>query len=72
MEKLLCEFSQYDAKHYFLNQIYSLKDLVVRTEMNQLVTDLVNLDRVGSLLKTIATRRRYLAERERRYSAQGE
>ncbi|KAH7925746.1 hypothetical protein BV22DRAFT_1128786 [Leucogyrophana mollusca] len=42
-----------------------LKDLVVRTETNRLVTDLVNLDRVRSLLKMITLRRRYLAERER-------
>ncbi|KAF9039224.1 high-affinity cell membrane calcium channel [Panaeolus papilionaceus] len=38
-----------------------LQDLVVRTETNKLVTDLVNLDRVRSLLKTISQRRRYLA-----------
>ncbi|KAJ7726287.1 Ion transport protein-domain-containing protein [Mycena maculata] len=37
-----------------------LKDLVVRTETNKLVTDLVNLDRVRSLLKTISHRRRFL------------
>lgn len=40
---------------------YSLKDLVQRTEVNKLVTDLVNLDRVRSLLKTISHRRRFLA-----------
>ncbi|KAJ6629913.1 Ion transport protein-domain-containing protein [Mycena sp. CBHHK59/15] len=37
-----------------------LKDLVLRTETNKLVTDLVNLDRVRSLLKTISHRRRFL------------
>ncbi|KAF9647780.1 hypothetical protein BDM02DRAFT_3187683 [Thelephora ganbajun] len=36
-----------------------LKDLVVRTETNKLVTDLVNLDRVKSLLKMIIYRRRF-------------
>ncbi|EIW77746.1 hypothetical protein CONPUDRAFT_167813 [Coniophora puteana RWD-64-598 SS2] len=41
-----------------------LKDLVVRTEQNKLVTDLVNLDRVRSLLKMFSLRRRYLLERE--------
>ncbi|RDB21766.1 Calcium-channel protein cch1 [Hypsizygus marmoreus] len=41
-----------------------LKDLVVRTETNKLVTDLVNLDRVRSLLKTISHRRRFLAYKE--------
>ncbi|KAH7908813.1 Ion transport protein-domain-containing protein [Hygrophoropsis aurantiaca] len=41
-----------------------LKDLVVRTETNRLVTDLVNLDRVRSLLKMITLRRRYLAQKE--------
>ncbi|PFH47046.1 hypothetical protein AMATHDRAFT_77384 [Amanita thiersii Skay4041] len=41
-----------------------LKDLVVRTETNQLVTDLVNLDRVKSLLEAYTVRRRYLAMRE--------
>ncbi|OJA17446.1 hypothetical protein AZE42_05939 [Rhizopogon vesiculosus] len=42
-----------------------LKDLIVRQETNKLVTDLVNLDRVRSLLKMISLRRRLLAERER-------
>nr|GAT59750.1 predicted protein [Mycena chlorophos] len=41
-----------------------LKDLVVRTETNKLVTDLVNLDRVRSLLKTISHRRRFLRYKE--------
>ncbi|KAA1473328.1 hypothetical protein DENSPDRAFT_779605 [Dentipellis sp. KUC8613] len=41
-----------------------IKDLAIRNETNKLVTDLVNLDRVRSLLKTIAYRRRFLAERE--------
>ena len=38
---------------------YRLKDLVVRTETNKLVTDLANLDRVRSLLKMIIYRRRF-------------
>ncbi|KAG6837569.1 hypothetical protein H0H93_006983 [Arthromyces matolae] len=42
-----------------------LKDLVARTETNRIVTDLVNLDRVRSLLRTISHRRRFLALRER-------
>lgn len=42
-----------------------LKDLVVRTETNKLVTDLVNLDRVRSLLKTISCRKQFLAYKER-------
>ena len=42
-----------------------MKDLVVRTETNKLVTDLVDFDRVQSLLLMILYRRRYLAERER-------
>ncbi|KAF7416082.1 calcium channel protein [Pleurotus ostreatus] len=40
-----------------------LKDLVVRTETNKLVSDLVNLDRVRSLLRSITARRRFLAYR---------
>ncbi|TFK68921.1 hypothetical protein BDN72DRAFT_646515 [Pluteus cervinus] len=40
------------------------KDLVARTEKTKVVTDLVNLDRVQSLLKTIWHRRRFLKERE--------
>ncbi|KAF9650402.1 hypothetical protein BDM02DRAFT_3185438 [Thelephora ganbajun] len=36
-----------------------LKDLVIRTETNKLITDLVNLDRVESLLKMIIYRRRF-------------
>ncbi|KAG5336000.1 hypothetical protein C0989_012339 [Termitomyces sp. Mn162] len=47
-----------------------LKDLVARTETNRLVTDLVNLDRVRSLLKTISHRRRFLAHRERHLAEQ--
>ncbi|KAM5541612.1 hypothetical protein V8D89_004802 [Ganoderma adspersum] len=41
-----------------------LKDLVVRTETNKLVTDLVDFDRVQSLLLMILYRRRYIAQRE--------
>ena len=44
--------------------LLSLKDLVVRTETNKLVTDLVDFDRVQSLLLMILYRRRYLAQRE--------
>ncbi|ESK91833.1 calcium channel subunit cch1 [Moniliophthora roreri MCA 2997] len=43
-----------------------LNDLVLRTETNKLVTDLVNLDRVHSLLKTITCRRRFLAHLEQK------
>lgn len=39
----------------------NLKDLVARTEINRLVTDLVNLDRVKSMFTTISYRRRFLA-----------
>ncbi|KAJ7435576.1 Ion transport protein-domain-containing protein [Mycena galericulata] len=42
-----------------------LKDLVVRTETNKLVTDLVNLDRVRTLLKTISHRRRFLRYKQK-------
>ncbi|KAG6337189.1 hypothetical protein ID866_1903 [Astraeus odoratus] len=42
-----------------------LKDLVVRQEMNKLVSDLLNLDRVRSLLKMISLRRRYFAEKDK-------
>ncbi|KZT30145.1 hypothetical protein NEOLEDRAFT_1238275 [Neolentinus lepideus HHB14362 ss-1] len=42
-----------------------LKDLVVRTDQNKLVSDLVNLDRVRSLLRMITLRRRFVAERDR-------
>ncbi|KAI6144232.1 Ion transport protein-domain-containing protein [Pisolithus tinctorius] len=41
-----------------------LRDLVVRQETNKLVTDLVNLDRVRSLLRMISQRRKYLLEKE--------
>ncbi|KAJ7112947.1 Ion transport protein-domain-containing protein [Mycena epipterygia] len=46
-----------------------LKDLVVRTETNKLVTDLVNLDRVRSLLKTISHRRRFLRYKQQQLMA---
>lgn len=42
-----------------------LRDLVVRQETNRLVADLVNLDRVRSLLRMISQRRKYLLEREK-------
>ena len=45
---------------------FRLKDLLVRTRTNDLVTDLVNLDRVRSLLRTIAARRRFVAQRNAR------
>ncbi|KAF7794178.1 hypothetical protein EIP86_005309 [Pleurotus ostreatoroseus] len=41
-----------------------LQDLVVRTDTNKLVTDLVDVDRVQSLLLMISHRRRYLKMRE--------
>jgi hypothetical protein len=47
----------------------SLKDLVVRTGTNGLVTDLVNLDHVRSMLKTISYRRRFLAMRQQAQDA---
>ena len=47
----------------------SLKDLVVRTGTNALVTDLVNLDHVRSMLKTISYRRRYSAMRQQAQAA---
>lgn len=43
-----------------------LQDLVARTETNKLVTDLVNLDLVRSLLKTISLRRQFLKWREKK------
>ncbi|KAF9557915.1 high-affinity cell membrane calcium channel [Agrocybe pediades] len=43
-----------------------LEDLVVRNETTKLVTDLVNLDRVRSLLKMISYRRRFLAHLEQK------
>lgn len=49
---------------------FSLKDLVVRTETNKLVADLVNLDRVRSLLKMLTHRRRFLAYLENKRAMQ--
>ncbi|KAJ2913591.1 hypothetical protein MD484_g6822, partial [Candolleomyces efflorescens] len=43
-----------------------LDDLVVRTEVNKLVTDLVNLDRVRSLLRSLTCRRRFLRHLEKK------
>ncbi|KAI0321538.1 Ion transport protein-domain-containing protein [Amylostereum chailletii] len=39
-----------------------LRDLLVRTQTNDLVTDLVNLDRVRSILRAISDRRRFLKQ----------
>ncbi|KAI0698022.1 Ion transport protein-domain-containing protein [Cytidiella melzeri] len=47
------------------NEALVLQDLVVRTETNKLVTDLVDFDKVQSLLLMISQRRRYLAMREK-------
>lgn len=41
--------------------VLRLQNLVIRQETNKLVTDLVNLDHVRSLLKTISYRRRFVA-----------
>lgn len=43
-----------------------LDDLLVRREKTEKVTDLVNLDRVRGLLRTIYWRRRFLARRDER------
>ena len=43
-----------------------LHDLVARAETNKLVADLVNLDRVRSLLKTISLRKQFLTWREKK------
>ncbi|KAJ3774978.1 hypothetical protein FB446DRAFT_726705 [Lentinula raphanica] len=49
-----------------------LRDLVIHTETNKLVTDLVNLDRVQSLLKMISLRQRFLAHLERKCAESSE
>lgn len=49
-----------------LMQLCSLKDLLIRTETNKLVTDLVNLDLVRSLLRMLTMRRRHTEERDKR------
>ena len=48
-----------------LTYLFRLQDLVVRNETNKLVTDLVDFDRVQSLLLMISHRRRYLAIKEK-------
>jgi len=45
---------------------FRLQDLVARTEKNKLVADLMDLDRVRSLLKTISYRRRFLVHLEKK------
>lgn len=62
-EALVYVSAQVGAYVLLINPL-SLKDLVVRTETNKLVTDLVDFDRVQSLLLMILYRRRYLAQRE--------
>jgi hypothetical protein len=54
-----------------LTSAVRLKDLVVRTETNKLVTDLVNLDRVRSLLRMISLRRRFKVHMRMRMEQQG-
>ncbi|KAI0338514.1 hypothetical protein BDW22DRAFT_1362860 [Trametopsis cervina] len=55
------------AHHKFIsdNEALTLQDLVVRTEINKLVTDLVDFDKVQSLILMISHRRRFLAMREK-------
>ena len=48
-----------------LTASFSLQDLVVRTETNKMVTDLVDFDKVQSLLLMISQRRRFFAMREK-------
>jgi hypothetical protein len=52
--------------------LLSLEDLVARTETIKLVTDLVNLDRVRSLLKAISERKKFLEYREQKRAAKFE
>ena len=58
-DALVCVFHQEIYCKLGCLHLCRLKDLVVRTETNKLVTDLVNLDRVKSLLKMIIYRRRF-------------
>ena len=51
---------------YLVTDWDRLDDLLVRREKTDRVTDLVNLDRVRGLLKTIYWRRRFLAYRDER------
>ncbi|KAF8465445.1 Ion transport protein-domain-containing protein, partial [Russula ochroleuca] len=46
------------------HEALGLKELVIRTGTNKLVNDLVDLDRVRSLLDRISERRRFLARRQ--------
>jgi hypothetical protein len=48
-----------------------LKELVIRTGTNKLVNNIVDLDRVRSLLDRISTRRRFLARRQKAREASG-
>ncbi len=61
MVKRWCKSFYLLAKVEFSDIVTRLADLVVRTEVNKVVNDLVNLDRVRSLLMTISERRRFLA-----------
>ena len=45
---------------------FRLHDLVARTEKNKLVANLMDLDRVRSLLETISCRRKFLARLEKK------
>lgn len=49
------------CRHTELNVAFRLKDLLIRRARTERVTDLVNLDRVRGLLRTIYWRRRFLA-----------
>jgi hypothetical protein len=58
-DSLVCVSCRATTKQLNDSYFSRLKDLVIRTETNKLVTDLVNLDRVKSLLKMIIYRRRF-------------
>lgn len=49
-----------------IHLVNRFEDLVVRAEVNKVVNDLVNLDRVRSLLMTISQRRWFLATLEQK------
>ena len=64
-----CKYLGHNLLVFGLIALFSLEDLVARTETIKLVTDLVNLDRVRSLLKAISERKKFLEYREQKRAA---
>ena len=66
MLKLWCKYSFHLRLTYSHRLNHRLKDLAARKETNKLVAELVELDRVRSVLRAIPYRRQFLGYLEKK------